>query len=387
MMNRTVVIALIGIVVSYAPAQTPAPSNVGNNQYPRILPDGRVTFRIKAPDAKKVQVAGGDGLGKGPLEMVRGDDGTWEVTTPPAAPGFHYYWFVLDGAAVADPASETYFGYGKQVSGVEVPEAGADFYEPKDVPHGELRARWYHSKVTGKPRRAYVYTPPGYDAAPRERYPVLYLQHGAGEDERGWGNQGRMNFILDNLIAAGKATPMIVVMDKGYATRAGATAAPPAPGGRGPGLGDFSAFADVVLSDLIPTIDSNYRTLPDREHRAMAGLSMGSMQTLQIALTHPDTFAYVGGFSGPTFGPFDPKTSYGGAFADPSAFNSKVHLLYLSAGTAEDRIHAGVKRLHESLDAAGVKNVFAESQDTAHEWQTWRRALNDFAPRLFRDSK
>jgi enterochelin esterase-like enzyme len=299
-------------------------------------------------------------------------------------PGFHYYWFVLDGAAVADPSSETFFGYGKQVSGVEVPEPGADYYAAKDVPHGELRAAWYHSMVTGQPRRAYVYTPSGYDAEATKRYPVLYLQHGAGEDERGWGNQGRMNFILDNLLAAGKATPMIVVMDKGYATRAGASA--PAPGARGPGpLGDFSAFADVLLKDLVPTIDARYRTLADREHRAMAGLSMGSMQTLQIALTHPDTFAYVGGFSGPVFGPFEVKTAYNGAFADVQAFNGKTKLLYLSAGTAEGRIHDGVQKMHEALDAAGVKHVFAESQGTAHEWQTWRRALNDFAPRLFRE--
>jgi enterochelin esterase-like enzyme len=313
--------------------------------------------------------------------MTRGDDGTWAVTTPPAVPGFHYYWFVLDGAAVADPASESFFGYGKQVSGVEVPEAGVDYYDAKDVPHGEVRARWYHSKVTGQPRRAMVYTPPGYDARPDTRYPVLYLQHGAGEDERGWSTQGRMNFILDNLIAAGKAVPMIVVMDKGYATRAGA-AAPAGPGG----FRDFSAFADVLLNDLVPTIDANYRTLADRDHRAMAGLSMGSMQTLQIAPTHLDTFSHIGGFSGPTFGPFDPKTTSGGAFADAAAFNAKVRLLYLHAGTAEGRIHDNVKALHESLDAAGVKNVFVESQGTAHEWQTWRRALNDFAPRLFRDT-
>ena len=158
--------------------------------------------------------------------MVRDEAGSWTVTTPPVVPGFHYYWLVVDGVAVNDPGSETYFGYGKQTSGLEVPEKGVDFYDAKDVPHGEVRARWYHSQVTGQFRRAYVYTPPHYAVHPDQRYPVLYLQHGAGEDERGWSTQGRMHFILDNLIAAGKAKPMIVVMDQGYATPAGPAVAP-----------------------------------------------------------------------------------------------------------------------------------------------------------------
>ena len=207
----------------------PATSNVPRAEYPRVQPDGRVTFRLKAPDARKVQAQPGgadNGLGKGPFDMERGDDGTWSVTTPPAVPGFHYYWLVVDGVAVNDPGSETFFGYGKPTSGVEVPEKGVDFYDINEVPHGEVRALWYHSKVTGKARRAFVYTPPGYDAAGGTRYPVLYLQHGAGEDERGWTAQGRANFILDNLIAAKNAKPMIVVMDNGYADRVGQPARP-----------------------------------------------------------------------------------------------------------------------------------------------------------------
>jgi enterochelin esterase-like enzyme len=360
----------------------PATTNVAGAQYPRIGKDLRITFRLKAPDAKRVNLQGGDGLGKGPFEMVRGEGGVWTVTTPPAVPGFHYYWLLVDGVAVSDPASETFFGYGKPTSGVEVPENGVDFYDPRDVPHGEVRARWYRSAVTGQWRRAQVYTPPDYDVNPRARYPVLYLQHGAGENETGWAAQGRMNFILDNLIAAGKARPMLVVMDRGYAVRPGE---PAAKGKKGTPFGQGSAFEDVVVKDLIPLIDATYRTLPDRQHRAIAGLSMGGGQAMQIGLRHPDLFAYVGAFSGALFGKFDPKTAYGGAFADPKAFNEKFRLLWLGAGTAEVRFHQSAKALHEALGRIGFKSVFVESPGTAHEWQTWRRALHDFAPRLFRE--
>jgi enterochelin esterase-like enzyme len=204
---------------------------------------------------------------------------------------------------------------------------------------------------------------------------VLYLQHGAGEDERGWTNQGRANFILDNLIAAKKTRPMIVVMDNGYADRVGQAAK----------MFDFRGFEEVLISELIPKIDARYRTLAKREHRALAGLSMGGMQALQIGLKHLDRFAYVGSFSGPPLFGFDMKTSYGGAFADPAAFNKKVRLLWLGVGTAEERFAAGVNTMHRALDKAGVKHVVFESKGTAHEWQTWRRCLHDFAPRLFRD--
>jgi enterochelin esterase family protein len=366
----------------------PATSNVPRAGYPRIHPDRRVAFRLKAPDARSVKVQPGGAynwLGKGPYEMERSDDGTWTVTTPPAVPGFHYYWLVVDGVAANDPGSETFFGYGKPTSGVEVPEPGVDFYDAKDVPHGEVRALWYHSKVTGSPRRAFVYTPPGYDADAGRCYPVLYLQHGAGEDERGWTTQGRANCILDNLIAAGQAVPMIVVMDNGYAEKAGA-APSAAQGGRpGPPGFDFRGFEKVLLAELIPKVDATYRTIRDREHRAMAGLSMGAMQALQIAPTHPDTFAYIGAFSPPPVGTFDAKTAADGAFRDPAAFHAKVRLLWLGAGTAEERFLGQVRKMHESLDGAGIRHVVFESPGTAHEWQTWRRSLHDFAPRLFRD--
>jgi len=378
-----------------APPETdgskPATSNVPGAACPRIHPDGRVTFRLKAPEAHKVQVqpGGGDnGLGKGPFDMARGEDGVWSVTTPPAVPGFHYYWFLLDGVAVNDPASETYFGWGRQCSGIEVPQSGIDFYDISDVPHGEVRAFWYHSKVTAGARRACVYTPPSYDARPDTRYPVLYLQHGAGEDERGWSAQGRMNFIMDNLLAGGKAKPMLVVMDRGYAVRA-ADPDRAEPGGSRPGppMFDFTAFADVLLTDLIPAVDARYRTLAGREHRAMAGLSMGSMQTCEIGLSHPELFAWFGIFSRPGGrGPFDAKMAYRGAFSRPDEFNRKVGLLYLHAGTGEEPIHKATSQMHEALSQAGVRNVFVESKGTAHEWQTWRHALHDFVPRLFQDA-
>jgi enterochelin esterase family protein len=383
-----------------ADPSAPAASNVPGAPTPSVHADRSITFTLKAPQARTVQVGGGDGLGVGPFPMTKDAEGVWRVITPPVVAGFHYYWFVLDGVSVNDPSSETYFGYGKETSGVEVPEAGADYYALANVPHGEVRAKWYLSKTTGEWRRAFVYTPPGYDSNPQTRYPVLILQHGAGENETGWTRQGRAQFILDNLIAAGKAQPMIVVMDRGYATRAGMPAVTFEPGGPlRNALPGFSAFEDVIIHDLIPTIDASYRTIADREHRAMAGLSMGGMETLFIALRHLDTFAYLASLSGPivpdldsnqSLGstpstPFDVQTAYDGAFANPAAFNSRVKLLWFGVGTAESELfRAGIGGAVKALKAAGVQLTYVESEGTAHEWQTWRRGLNDLAPRLFR---
>jgi enterochelin esterase-like enzyme len=230
-----------------------------------------------------------------------------------------------------------------------------------------------------------VYTPPDYDQDQQKRYPVLYLQHGGGEDETGWSKQGHMNFILDNLIAEKKAKPMIVVMEKGYATKAGEQPAAPAPG-RGFGGG---AFEEVVIKDLIPMIDSTFRTHPDRDHRAIAGLSMGSGQAMQIGLTHLDTFCAVGAFSG-VFRQGDPKTAFGGVFADPAAFDKKLSLLYLHSGDQglDEGIHKAAESLYKMLQQGGAKNVvFRDAKGLGHEWQTWRIALHDFAPRLFQQTK
>ncbi|HVW08963.1 MAG TPA: alpha/beta hydrolase-fold protein [Bryobacteraceae bacterium] len=389
-MLRLIVIAAFSCLLCFAQTDDskPASSNVRGAQYPRVHSDLRVTFRLKAPDAKAVKLhPAGEGLGKTDVEMTKGGDGLWTVTMAPAVPDFHYYWFLVDGAEVNDPGSETFFGWAKQSSGIEIPEAGVDYYLPKDVPHGDLRAHWYLSKTTGLWRRAYVYTPPDYDRNARVRYPVLYLQHGAGEDERGWGVQGRVNFIMDNLIAEKKAKPMIVVMDCGYANRPGEQPAQGgggrgASGGRGGGQNVVTAFEDVVMNDLIPSIDASYRTLTDREHRAMAGLSMGSGQALQITMRHLDKFSYIGAFSG-TIRNVDPKTTYGGVMADAAGFNKKVHLLFFGLGTAEDALLTATHATHDTLEKAGIHSVVYESPGTAHEWLTWRRDLNEFAPKLF----
>ncbi len=371
-------VILVAFLAAAAQADQPATSNVRGAEFPRIHADRHVTFQLKAPTANKVQVmpgGGANGLGKGPFEMTRSEDGVWTATIGPAQPGFHYYWFLVDGVPVNDPSSETFFGWAKQSSGVEVPDPALDFYDAKDVSHGDVRMHWYRSKTTGLMRRAFVYTPPGYDTSASTRYPVLYLQHGSGESERGWTAQGRANFILDNLIAAGKAKPMIVVMENGYAVKAGAV---PTPGARG-----NEAFGEVVINDLIPEVDRSYRTFTDRAHRAIAGLSMGGGQAMNIGLANLDEFAFIGSFSGAGARNFDIKTSFGGVFADPAALNKKLRLLWIGCGT-EDFLYPGSVALHKTLDAAGVQHIWFEGPGL-HDWQVWRKHLNDFAPRLFRD--
>ena len=383
----------------------PASSNVMGSQYPRIHSDLRASFRLQAPEAQKVQV----NVGGAKYDMTKGAEGYWTATSAPLVPGFHYYSLIVDGVAINDPGSETFYGVSRQYSGIEVPEAGVDFYHPKNVPPGEVRERWYQSKITGAWRRCFVYTPPGYDTKIKQRYPVLYLQHGGGEDERGWVIQGRVSFIMDNLIAEGKSKPMIIVMDRGYALKPGepaqmrpptppaATATSPLTGGAGtpaaaapaaPRMLTSTTFEEVVVNELIPMIDSTYRTIADREKRAMAGLSMGGMQTFQITLKHLDKFAYIGGFSGAGGGmggaPIDPKTAFGGVLSDAAAFNKKVKLVWLGIGTKEpERMYTSVKSFHETLEKAGIKHIYYESPGTAHEWQTWRRSLAEFAPKLF----
>jgi enterochelin esterase-like enzyme len=395
----SVVVILLGVTQLTMPARAAdqasfTVTNVPGAQMPSVHPDRSITFALEAPEARSVTVAGGDGLGKGPFPMTRNPAGVWNVTTPPAVPGFHYYWFVLDGVQVNDPASHTYFGYGKETSGIEVPETGADYYAVKDVPHGEVREKTYFSKTTGTWRRALVYTPPEYDQNTKARYPVLVLQHGSGENETGWTRQGKAQFILDNLIAARQAVPMIVVMDRGYAIRAGDSTLSAKSDAWLENIPiAFGAFEEVVMKDLIPTIDASYRTIPDREHRAMAGLSMGGMQTLFITLRHLDSFAYIASLSGPmlrtdskTEGPFDPRTAYDGAFAQPDEFNKRVKLLWIGVGSAEPQMFRNsVGGAVAALKSSGVRLVYFESQGTAHEWQTWRRDLYELAPRLFRD--
>lgn len=395
---RTIPLMFLLFVGSFCFAQQandfqPATTNVWGAEYPRVDTAGRVQIRVKAPDATKVRL----NFWSGPkVDMEKTSDGYWTVTTTPLVPGLHYYTLIIDGAEVSDTNSHAFFGGGKDASAVEVPELGSTYYLPQDVPHGQVREVWYFSKVTGTWRHALVYTPPEYDRQINMRYPVLYLQHGGGEDETGWVRQGHANFIIDNLIASRDCKPMIVVMAYGYARRAGQ--APPDLTGKPFGSPEMlkamqemsAAFEDDVTQALIPYIDSTFRTMADRDHRAMAGLSMGGMQTFQVTLDHLDLFSYIGGFSGAggmlVLGDrkLDRQTDYNGVFADPAAFAKKVHLLWLGVGTAEpERMRAGLLRLHNSLTEANIQHIFYESPGTDHEWQTWRRDLKDFAPRLF----
>jgi enterochelin esterase-like enzyme len=371
----------------------PAATNVWGAEYPRVDGAGRVQVRLKAPDAAKVRL----NFWSGPkVDMEKQPDGTWTFTTAPLAPGLHYYTLIVDGVEMSDTGSHAFFGGSKHASAVEVPEPGVDYYDIKAVPHGQVREVWYDSKVTGTWRHALVYLPPDYEAQPKSRCPVLYLQHGGGEDETGWIRQGRANFILDNLIAAGRCKPMVVVMAYGYARRKGEVA--PDLGGKPFGSPEFrrtmqemaQAFEDDVTQALIPFVDATYRTIADRDHRAMAGLSMGGMQTFQITLNHLDLFSYIGGFSGAgglqmlSGEKPDWKAAYNGVFADPAAFAKRVHLLWLGVGTVEpERMRAGIQGLHNALTEIAISHVYWESPGTDHEWQTWRRDLRDFAPRLF----
>jgi enterochelin esterase-like enzyme len=361
--------------VCAAPAMIPS-TNVSGSGFPQILPDSRVVFHVSAPGAKTVAIK----VDK-VYPAARGADGVWTATSDPLVQGFHYYWLLIDDTQVADPASQTFFGWGRETSGIEIPGGDDDFYAAHDVPHGEVRERWYRSTVTGEWRRLFVYTPPGYDSAAGPRYPVLYLQHGRGENERGWSSQGRVAFIMDNLIAAGSAKPMLIVMDHGYAHASG----------EGPNI-DFHAerkiFGDIIVKDVIPLVDTTYRTLADRDHRAIAGLSMGGGQALEIGLSNLELFSSIGGFSsgGIRGGPAEIKRMNNGVMADAQAFNRKVHLVFLGVGAAEPAgIAGGVSELHEALGHAGIRNVYFESAETAHEWLTWRRCLKAFAPRLFSD--
>lgn len=356
-----------------------------DEKYPPLVhPDGRVTFRLKAPLAQTVKIEpvngqpennGYNGLGKAPYDMSRDEYGLWSVTTPPAVPGLHGYWLVVDGVRLNDTSTKSYGGKMK-TCGVEVPEPGVNFYDIKDVLHGQVRMQWYYSQVTNAWRRAYVYVPAEYDAYPEKRYPVFVLRHGGGEDETSWVEQGRANFIMDNLIAEGKAVPMIVVMDWGQAPTPDQPvhipSTPPPP-----------EITQVTINELIPMVDATFRTIPHRTQRAMAGLSMGSVQTLYIGLNNLDTFAYLGVFSRRPMSA-EEFSNFSGVFADAAAFNQKVKLFWWGAGTAEEGIYHATQANLAELAEIGIESVFVEFPGTSHEWQTWRKSLYDFAQRLFR---
>jgi enterochelin esterase-like enzyme len=361
-----------------SPDAKSASSNIPGREYPKIDKDLRATFRVIAPDVQKLQVD----LGKR-YDMVKDDKGVWTVTTDPLDPGFHYYQLIIDGVRLSDPASEAFYGTGRMSSGIEVPESGVDFYAIKDVPHGEIRSRRYFSNVTNTWRRLHVYTPAGYDTDSDKKYPVLYLQHGGGEDERGWVEQGRTDCIMDNLIAAGKARSMLVVIANGNVPSTG--------GRRGYSREGMVGIANEIIHNIVPFIESHYRVLAGAENRALAGLSMGGGQAFYVGLQNTETFASIGVFSSGLFGgvgfmanrQFDAEAQIPGLLTQAESFNERLKMFYISVGEQDLRIENTKKAVAE-LREHGLNIVF-NSFPGAHEWQVWRKSLHDFAPRLFKN--
>ena len=349
-----------------------AETTIPGNDFPKVDKERRAYFRLNAPLASSVIV---DICGK-KYDMRRDEKGIWCAVTDPLVVGFHYYFINIGGVNVIDPATETFFGCNREAGGIEIPEgAVGDYYRPQQgIEHGQVRSIYYYANATQEWRHAMVYTPAEYEKG-KKHYPVLYLQHGMGEDETGWSKQGHMQHIMDNLIASKEVVPMIVVMESGDVK------APFRGGDNRQGFSEYGAsFYQVMIQDLIPTIDSKFRTLTDRDHRAMAGLSWGGHQTFDLVLNNMDKFSYMGAFSGAIFG-LDVKTAYNGVFSKPEEFNKKIHYLYLSCGSEEN---FGTEALVKSLQEAGIKTDFYVSPGTHHEWLTWRRCFRQFIPHLFK---
>ncbi len=373
----------------------PSSLNQPGQQFPQVNSQRYARFRIVAPQAQNVHVTLGLG-GRGGTTLIKGEDGVWTGTTEgPLDEGFHYYHLTIDGGTFNDPGTLNFYGSTRWESGIEIPAHDADFYTLKDVPHGRIQGVLFPSRLTNAviARPAYVYTPPNYDKDTKKRYPVLYLQHGWGENEYAWWNQGGANLIMDNLIAEGKAKPFIIVMTYGLTNEGrrpgsrppsgtNSIAANPTngpargPGGRGslpPGFGNNAAFETVLVNELIPYIDVNFRTLADQPHRAMAGLSMGGAETHSITLKHLDLFSHIGLFSGGVITTNDVNNT--------PDFRKKVKVVFASCGSRENP--GNLNANHDALESIGIRNTAYVSQDTAHEFLTWRRSLREFAPLLF----
>ena len=361
-------------------------------QYPQVNGEGRVRVSIAAPEARLVQLD----IGAKKYDLVKDTAGVWVGESAPQDEGFHYYQLNIDGASVPDPASLYFYGASRWGSGIEVPAKDQEKYALRNVVHGQLIKQQYFSKASNKVRPVFIYTPPGYEKENSKKYPVLYLQHGMGENETGWGSQGCANLIMDNLIADGKSVPFIIVMENSSIDPAllrgarppsvlqNAIAPQAAPGSNvprsatGPGAGvNFAAeFEKILLNDLIPFIEENYRVIADPSHRAMAGLSMGGMQTRSIVMANPDKFAYVGMFSSGTFVPAE--------ITNLDVFKKKGKLVFMSFGGRETNGAARIPAAAEEWTKAGIKAVAYVSPETGHEWQSWRRSLYEFAPLLFK---
>jgi enterochelin esterase-like enzyme len=352
----------------------PSTLNQPGQQYPQVNSQGYVRLRIVAPLAQSVSASLG---GRGGTSLTKAADSTWIGTTArPEDRGFHYYHLTIDGGVFNDPGTLNFYGSVRWESGVEIPAQDQDFYALKDVPHGKVQQILFPSKSTNTSRRAFVYTPPEYDKDQAKRYPVLYLQHGWGEDETAWSNQGHANLIMDNLIAEGKIKPFLIVMTYGMTNEI-----------KFGGLRNFDIkpFQTVLVDELIPYVDANFRTLSDQPHRAMAGLSMGGMETKTITMANLDKFAYIGLFSGGTFSMDDVNKTPG--------FKEKVKLAFVSFGSRELENRAGRPSMFggdpkvnaDALKQAGINSAFYVSPVTAHEFLSWRRSLHEFAPMLFKD--
>jgi len=357
---------------SYSPV-----TNVNRNSYPRVLADGSVMFRITAPEAQKLQI---DLCGT-KYDMQRDDRGVWRTTTAVQVPGFHYYSLVVDGVSVADPASQTFYGCSRWSSAIEINEAGCENFEVHDVPHGEVRTVHYYSQVDEAWRPLMIYTPAGYNEG-KQSYPVVYIQHGGGEDHRGWMEQGRTAQIMDNLIAAGKAVPMIVVSSNSNVHARN--------GGFGGGYSwqGMQTFRSELIDNIIPFVEKNYRVKVGRQHRAMCGLSMGGGQSFYIGLRSPQVFANVGVFSTGMFGGiqgasnFDLEKEVPGMLSDVNAFNKQLDVFFISCGEQDPRIDH-TRRIVKKMQEAGVEVRF-NSYPGDHEWQVWRKSLQEFAQYLFK---
>ena len=366
------VIFLLTFSISLSFAQTetveikedfkPSTLNQPAKEYPMVNSQGYARFKVEAPDAQSVNVSLGLG-GRGGTDLTKGDDGFWTGTTEgPMDEGFHYYHLTIDGGVFNDPGALNFYGSTRWESGIEIPAHDSEFYALKDVPHGNVQQILFPSPSTSTSRRAFVYTPPGYGKNKKKRYPVLYLQHGWGEDETAWSNQGHANLIMDNLIAAGKIEPFIIVMTYGMTNEL--------KWGQLRNF-DIKPFQTVLLDELIPYVDANFATIADQDHRAMAGLSMGGMETKTITLNKPDVFSHYALLSGGTYSPDDIKD------------HSNLKLVFISCGSKERP--DGVKNAVVALKEAGTNAVSYISEGTAHEFLTWRRSLYQLAPLLFND--
>ena len=346
----------------------PAETNVRSAKYPQILPDGHAVFRIKAPEAQKVQLD----LGK-KYDMIKNNEGVWEVTSDSLSEGIHYYSLIIDGVAVADPASETFYGMGRMASGFEVPFKGDSYYEEKDVPHGDIRIKRYYSNVTNTWRNFYMYTPAGYDENISAKYPVLYIMHGGGEDQRGWATQGKTDLILDNLVAAKKAVPMIVIMVDGNLPL------------NGFGEESLRVFEKELKQSVIPFVEKNYRVKTESQYRALAGLSMGGIQTLYAGIRNTDMFSYLGVFSSGWFANqkdlTDPQYEYWKNNADK--INSNLKKFWISQGGKEDIAWQNCQLMRSKLDELKIKYTYSEYPG-GHSWPVWRNNIFNFAQILFK---